>query len=305
MIAGISDETREFHMTFSYSPAEGLGLEEGWTRRDPSDVAKIGPLYYVWYTKTDKGPDGYNATVWCAASPDGHRWTEKGEAIARGGRGAWDEHSVFTPNILVAQSRCYLFYTAVPEPFTNTGPDGGTKTAIGVAVSDSPDGPWTRFEGKPILKPSDDANDFDSHRIDDSCLIVRDGKYWLYYKGRQMRHSPAETKMGLAVAGNPTGPYVRHPENPLIGSGHEVLVWPHREGIVAWVQGCGPEGNTIQYAPDGLHFSVKASSGPPSAAGAYRPDAFTDTKNGQGIEWGISQQGGRHPHLVRYNCAWP
>jgi len=51
----------------------------------------------------------------------------------------------------------------------------------------------------------------------------------------------------------------------------------------------GPEKNTIQYAPDGLNFEIKAHMvNPPRAAGPYRPDAFTDTKWGQGIRWGLS-----------------
>ncbi len=303
---------KAFHTTFRYGPAQGIGFEEGVTRRDPSDVIRVGSVYYVWYTRTTRSRGGYDATVWNATSPDGKVWTEKAEVVARGTKGTWDERSVFTPNILVAEKRYYLFYTAVPAPF-----DERTKTAIGVAAADSPDGPWRKSPGNPVLRTgrsgkwlgasgtrADPKGDWDSHRVDDACLIVRDGKYWLYYKGRQMGLKPAQTKMGVAIAEKPAGPYVKHGSNPLIKSGHEVLVWPYREGVVSLVGPTGPEKNTVQYAPDGLTFSVKAQvRRVPHAPGAYRPDAFTDTRVGRGVTWGISMVHHKQwPYLVRYEC---
>ena len=62
---------------------------------------------------------GYDSTIWYATSPDVHTWTEKGESLVRGPVGNWDEQSVFTPSILVAKGRYYLFFTAVPKPFSN------------------------------------------------------------------------------------------------------------------------------------------------------------------------------------------
>ncbi len=289
----------EFDTAFAFSPAAGLDHEKGITRRDPSDVIKVGALYYVWYTKTDRGPTGYDATIWYATSLDGCTWTERGEALARGGTGDWDQQSVFTPNILVARRRYYLFYTSVQKPFSEKA-----KTAIGLALADSPDGPWTKSARNPVLTTGE-PDDWDSHRVDDSCLIVRDGTYWLYYKGRQIGLSPRQTKMGLAVAERPEGPYVKSGANPLINSGHEVLVWPHREGVAALVAPTGPEGNTVQYSPDGLHFAVQARvENVPSAPGAYRPDAFANTTAGRGITWGICHRVGPDgcPFLQRFDC---
>ena len=42
----------EWFCEFRYSPANGLGYEEGVNRRDPSSVLKIGDSFYVWYTKS-------------------------------------------------------------------------------------------------------------------------------------------------------------------------------------------------------------------------------------------------------------
>ena len=289
--------------------AKGLGPQKGVMRRDPSDVIEVGNVYYVWYTK-GKFAHGYDATVWYATSGDGRTWAEKGEALARGGKGTWDEQSVFTPNVLVANGKYYLFYTAVSKPFVNRGTKTQkiSKTAIGVAVSDSPDGPWRRLKTNPILRASDDPKQFDSMRVDDACLIVRGGKYWLYYKGRQWNNTPANTRMGVAVADRPEGPYVKSKLNPLIKGGHEVLVWPQGAGVVAMIGNVGPRGirNTLRYAPDGLRFAKMADLvNPPQAASAYRPQAFADNDKGEMIEWGISigRKKGYLPFLARFECA--
>jgi predicted GH43/DUF377 family glycosyl hydrolase len=287
---------------FWITPARGLGLEKGVCRRDPSDVIRVGSTYFVWYTKVRKTdgvfryPSGYSGTVWYATSEDGHAWAEQGQAIGTGGKGEFDENGVFTPGILVARGKYYLFYTAVPVPMSDDTP-----TAIGIAVAASPHGPWQKFSGNPVLRKTNNTALFDSFRVDDACLLIRDGRYWLYYKGRQAGHTPSQTKWGVAIAENPTGPYVRYKGNPVVGSGHEVLAWPHRKGVAALVGPTGPEKNTIQYAPDGIHFRVISHfTNPPHAPGGYRLDAFTDSGFGRGMPWGISMVGGPDPYLVRF-----
>lgn len=289
-----------------YSSAEGIGVEPGIMRRDPSDLIKVDGLYYVWYSKGPQ-PSGYDATVWYATSPDGHDWTEQGLAIPKGPAGSWDEHSVFTPNLLVAEGRYWLFYTAVPEPFTNRAPET-TPTAIGLAVAETPAGPWKKMPANPVLKISEDHEEFDSLRVDDACLLVRDGKYWMYYKGRQWNNSPANTKMGVAIADNPAGPYVKHPENPVVLGNHEVLVWPEGTGVGALIGTVGPADLTrsVMHAPDGIHFTkTHRVVRVPTAAGAYRPEAFTGSAAGERIEWGvhIGKQQGSLPFLERFQLV--
>lgn len=223
--------------------AQGIEPEETIMRRDPSDIIKVDDTYYVWYSKRllkdgvnlfpgdFSARNGYSAEVWYATSKDGHNWEEKSVCIKKGNKKEWDEQSVFTPNILVYKNKYYLYYTGVPKPFNNIG-DQVVKSAIGLAVADSPDGPWKKMK-KPVLLCSEDSTEFDSMRVDDACLLVRDGKIYLYYKGRQWNNTPRNTKMGLAIATNPAGPYVKHPKNPLIKAGHEVMVWPQGEGVMA------------------------------------------------------------------------
>jgi len=287
-----------------YSLAEGIGPEPGVMRRDPSDIIKVGALYYVWYSKGKIAP-GYDATIWYATSPDGKRWSERGMALGKGKAGAWDSASVFTPNILVAEGRYWLFYTGTSRKF---GRGFNPDSKIGIAVSDSPDGPWERLPTNPVLKNSDDPNEFDSHLVDDSCLIVRGGKIWLYYKGRQLGKSPRETKLGLAIADRPQGPYVKVKENPVVPGGHEVLVWPQGKGAAAMIGATGPKtvARSIMYAPDGIHFSKTHNVvDVPHAPGAYRPEAYTDSGLGKMIEWGlhIGRRKGFLPFLERFDLV--
>ena len=204
--------------------------QDGLMRTDPSDIIRVNGVYYIWYTK-GRQESRYDATIFYAASFDGENWTEQGQAIARGPKDTWDEQSVFAPNILIANGKYWLYYTAVPKPFTNKG-NKVTKSAIGVASSDSPDGPWTKFESNPVLLPSDNPADFDSMRVDNACLIIREGKIWLYYKGRQWESVPHSTKTGVAIADKPTGPYTKHKNNPVINGGNEVVVWPYGDGVI-------------------------------------------------------------------------
>ena len=281
-----------------YAEAAGIGKDKVM-RRDPSDIIRVGDRFYVWYSKGPKA-SGYDATIWYATSPDGHAWTEKGMALGKGDSG-WDEASVFTPNILVAEGKYWLFFSGISKNM-KVKPD----TKIGVAVSDSSDGPWERVGSEPVLQGSDNPDDFDSHLIDDACLIKRDGKYWFYYKGRQLGKKPTQTNTGVAIAEHPAGPYKKYEGNPVITGVHEVLVWPEGKGVAALVGGIATpdSANSIVYAEDGFHFTKTHDvTHVPHAPGAYRPEAFTDSGKGGRIEWGVHIGGdkGSLPFIERFD----
>ena len=309
------DSENELYTRFRYSPVTGLGYEEGVSRRDPSSIIKVGDLYYVWYTHClDTDYTWLNADLWYATSPDGVNWTERGPAVERGPKGAWDDFSVFTCNILVADDRYYLCYQA------RTFSSG--RNVVGMARADSPGGPWTKLP-EPILRTTPDGKltgsgsgyadwskyeekgSWDSGAVHDPGIIPRWGKYWLYYKGHAIGGAmPADSKWGVAVADHPEGPYVKSPLNPVTNSGHEIWVWPWKSGIAAIVDWAGPEKDTVQYTEDGVNFEVMASlEDIPPAGGAYIPDKFDDPENGQGFSWGLCHYGRSDwTFLVRFDC---
>jgi len=135
------------------------------------------------------------------------------------------------------------------------------------------------------------------------------GKIYLYYKS-DMNGKPNHIRaQGLAIADDPLGPFTKHPLNPVLNSGHETTLFPFKEGIAALVIRHGLEHNTIQYAPDGVSFKVMTTTSlMPTAAGPYVPDAFTDTRDGRGITWGLCHftdmgtRETRHSILAHFAC---
>lgn len=296
---------------FKYSEVDGIGHEQGCTRRDPSDVIKVNDTYYIWYTKIYGRASGYWGTIWYATSEDeGYSWAEQEEALGLGEEGTFDSHATFTPNIISAKGKYYLFYTGVkPTPDRTNGVFENNSTtditAIGVAVADSPDGPFRRISSEPVLKVSVEPEKFDSYRVDDAALLKRNGKYWLYYKGRSRVHGvhgPGKTRMGIAFADKPEGPYTKY-SSPILSGSHEVLIWPHRTGVAALAS----ISSTLEYALDGIDFDTNKPNAKitkrPNASGAYRPDLTKSVKYGNGLKWGISMiHNGPESYLIRFEC---
>jgi hypothetical protein len=92
---------------------------------------------------------------------------------------------------------------------------------VGVATAPTPLGPWTRFEGNPILDYGADG-EWDDSSVDCVC-VMKEGAYGLrpeketYYmwysaggSGRRGRH------IGLAIAESPLGPWEKYEGNPVI-----------------------------------------------------------------------------------------
>jgi len=319
---GINSQN-ELYTRFRYQPIKGLGYEPGINRRDPSSIIKVDGKYYVWYTRNQSTTSKWlDADIWYATSPNGINWTEQGPAVKRGPEGTWDDFSVFTCNILVAEGKYYLCYQAETKKHDPETKTGCGINVVGMAKADSPDGPWTKLS-EPILKTAPDGKfdrpyknkpwkkrplehgSWDSAAVHDPGIIPRWGKYWLYYKGHGIDDLLfADSRWGVAVADHPEGPYVKSELNPVINSGHEIWVWPWGKGIAALVDWAGPERDTIQYTEDGVNFEVMCSvEDIPPAGGAYIADKFDDPEDGLGFSWGLCHFGRADWNfLVRFEC---
>ena len=132
---------------------------------------------------------------------------------------------------------------------------------------------------------------------------------WLYYKGRNIGHGrsgPGQTKMGLAIADEPRGSYVRiNSGQPILAGSHEVMIWPHRAGVAAYASAS----RTLEFAPDGVDFTTNPINAPaapkPKAPGCFRPDLTEPAAFGHGIAWGICMEepSGPCPYLLRYEIG--
>lgn len=318
--------------TFRYMPAQGLGPEEGVHRRDPSSVIQAGGKYYVWYTKS-VGPhiwasQEHNdwkiypwdyADIWYASSEDGVNWEEQGIAVARGEKGAYDDRTICTPDVMAHDGRYYLVYQSISGSEAYTG--GNERVAMSVAGS--PDGPWTKLDAQ-ILPPAPESavfGDEDSYntgvfegRVHDPMLFYYRDRYWLYYKcysrvgdsritnprtggPRKSRYAGRDTRWGVAIADSVEGPYIPSEYNPVTNSGHETLLWKYDGGIAALLNRDGPEANTLQYAEDGINFEIMSvTQFTPQAAGAFRC-VDTDSHPLAGLKWGLC-------HVDERASAW-
>lgn len=293
---------------FKYVPLTGIGYEKGVSRRDPSDIIKAeNGKYYVWYTKVPefikgaKNPLGveayYGGTVWYATSLDGYAWKEEGLSIGLGEAGKFDSHAVFTPNILYYKGKYYLYYTGIKPTLDNDNgifENNATNdyTAIGLVVSDTPDGPFKRVKNNPVLDIDANREIFDSYRIDDAVLLVVDKKIRLYYKGRNYadgKKGPRSTKMGVSMAKKPEGPYKKYENNPILEKGHEVLIWHADGGIKAHASISSLE----LFSEDGLNFDQTGKGvkliNRPLAPGLFRPH-LTDSSLKDIPGWGVSMK---------------
>lgn len=294
-------------MTFECSPADGLGPQEGVARQDPSDIIKVGGLFYVWYLRNDTSQND-TAAIWYATSADGHTWVEKDKVLARGPAGSWDAGNILNPNILVAENRYWLFYWGIstrPVRRWSMIPEN----AIGLAVTDTPDGPWKKVASNPVLRPHNPLlRCFGNVQTMNPCPIIHDGKYWLYYERRQSGALSASVSLDLTIATHPEGPYPDRGVRWRAISGSTLMVWPLVPGIAAGIKsGISDTSGTLQYSIDGRRFSrMQNLEEIPIAAGAYRPEAFTDSGKGKMIDWGLRAHFPKNglPFIERFDCQW-
>jgi len=321
----------EWFIEFSQlQPLKGdLAYEEGVVRRDPSAMIKENGKYYVWYSKSIGPTQGFagdiekdkvfpwdRCDIWYATSEDGWTWKEEGIAIGRGKKGAYDDRSVFTVEVMKFEDKYYLCYQTVKSPYTVR-----VKNQVGLAWADSPDGPWTKSK-EPILSPADNGiwkgeeqnrfmiekkGDFDSHKVHDPCIIPYKGKFYLYYKGEQMGEEITfggrQIRHGVAIADHPKGPYIKSPYNPISNSGHEICVWKYKGGIASLITTDGPEKNTIQWAPEGINFNIMASiKGAPHAIGLNR-SADNEKEPTEILRMGLSHiyNNGDYQSILRFS----
>jgi hypothetical protein len=211
--------------------------------------------YWVWDPSVVRAKDGkwhFFASRWPDSNPMHPTWLLSSEIVRAEGdrpegpftfkevvfssRGPafWDGRSVFNPRVQEIQehgkTRYLMTYVGSTHPFADpkTGEqvrieDPRVITArsnkrIGLAVADSPAGPWTR-PAEPLLLPR--PGHFDDFFTSNPSLVLRqDGTVFLMYKTRKYggaeqdyKHEPMT--IGAATAPHYLGPYRRLTDEPL------------------------------------------------------------------------------------------
>ncbi len=134
---------------------------------DPAPVVFGDELYVYTGCDRDGNNSFYTMTGWqCFSTKDMKNWTDHGRILEDtsfswcGANDAWASQCI-------ERNGKYYFY------FTTTNKAGGGR-AIGVAVADSPEGPYSDPIGKPLCGP-------DWAYIDPTVMIDDDGQAWLMF----------------------------------------------------------------------------------------------------------------------------
>ena len=224
-------------ITMAAVAAEETELDIGAMMRPvPATAVLKEPGYYVWgasMVKDDKGvyhvyyarwKKEYGFRSWVTKSEIAHAtgpspsgpWTYSDVAIAPRGAQHWDGLCAHNPNIHRFGGKYYLYYMG------NTGDGNVTRKGlnwthrnsqrIGVAVADTPYGPWRRSD-RPAVDASDYAAAPDALMTSNPAAAQRpDGSFIILYKavGKKRPLPFGGPVVHLtAVSQSPTGPFVK------------------------------------------------------------------------------------------------
>lgn len=230
--------------------ALGLGRGSGAVDYDfttmlqpvPATAKWMQPDYDVWCGTEVKGDDGkYNLyysrwprklgfSAWVVSSEVAHAvgdtpfgpWVFHDVALPARGANFWDGSCTHNPTVLRVGKKFYLYYMGnygdgkVRQPLNWTHRN---HQRIGVAVADSPDGPWVRID-KPVLDVSADHDAPDALLTANPSVVQRpDGGFLMVYKAVGLK---GKLPFGgpvvhlVATSDSPTGPFLKRPD-PIFG----------------------------------------------------------------------------------------
>lgn len=138
---------------------------------DPAPMVYDGTLYL--YTSHDKdGSDYFYMPDWqCYSTTDMQNWTHHGTVLSDTDFSYAEKDTAWAAQCVERNGKFYMYC-----PLSNA--EGGGRV-IGVAVSDSPTGPFKDAIGKPLLGPNWDY-------IDPTVFIDDDGQAYLYFGNPQL-----------------------------------------------------------------------------------------------------------------------
>ena len=201
----------------------------------PMTARLSDPDYNIWCGAPIKGDDGkYHVfysrwprklghLAWVTHCEIAHAvgdsplgpWTHHDVALPARGANFWDGSCTSNPNIARIGGKYCLFYMGnYGDRVLGKGLNWTHRNhqRIGIAIADSPNGPWQRFD-QPILTVSDDKTAFDSLCVTNPAGCERpDGGVLLVYKAVGKvdgKISGGMVRYGAALADKPEGPYVK------------------------------------------------------------------------------------------------
>ena len=145
---------------------------------DPYLLHASDGRYYMYGTSLE---DGFEAFV----SDDLLSWEHCGQVYKGGSEGQWNEDCFWAPEVYERDGRYYMFFSA---NYRENPTDEVENFKIGVAVSDSPAGPFMDLMDRPVFNPD--------YPIIDANVYFDDahGRCYLYFSRCCYKH-PVESEI--------------------------------------------------------------------------------------------------------------
>lgn len=204
---GVTLENPNFHIWGSSPIWDDQGTLHLFTARWPSKV----PFHPGWTTHSE-------IAHYTSKSPAGP-WTDHGAIFKGDGvKGSWKRFAPHNPCIKLIDGKYVLTFIG------NDGPKGDKDASsrfpsnqrIGMAIADSPNGPWKLVGDKdglilerPTTQPELWCNK-SRCGVNNPALIKVGDKYHLYFKAMSEKQGPR--RYGVAIADKITGPYTIQPK---------------------------------------------------------------------------------------------
>lgn len=175
------------NLTFFFAAAAALAI----CSDAASPASAVNPIVQTCYT-ADGAPLVWNNTFYlftghdasnsvffsmddwrCFATTDMQNWTDLGSPLHYSAF-AWAQGEAWAAQVVERGGKFYYYVTV-------TAKEGGR--AIGVAVADQPEGPYSDAIGKPLVGPMDGMK-----CIDPTVFIDDDGQAYLYFGNSELRY---------------------------------------------------------------------------------------------------------------------
>ncbi len=245
-----SQEGKDYRLTLGKVPLTAKFSSDTYTIWGASLVKGPDGLFHLFYSrwKTDLG------WAWVTDSEIAHAvgktpfgpFEFRDVALPRRGREFWDGLCTHNPTIHKFGGKYYLYYMGNTGDGVVTGTPGNEQLnwvhrnnqRIGVAVAESPAGPWQRFDRPLIDVTHGDDSAIDALVTSNPAITQRpDGGFLMVYKvvGKQ-RPLPngGPVLHAIATSKQPTGPFLKHDKPTFVVEGvdfpaEDPYIW-HQDG---------------------------------------------------------------------------
>ena len=244
---------------------------------DPAALVDNGRVYL--YMGRDESPDDktYVMNEWLVLSScDMKNWKQHGTAL-RYDTFKWAKSSAWASDITKRDGK-YWFYATVHDRETNA-------KVIGVAVADSPTGPFRDAIGKPLITNAMTLQtDISWDDIDPSIFIDDDGTPWLFWGNQVLKY--AKLKRNMIELDGPiiTDGFPQFTEAPYV---HK------RNGIYY-----------LSYSRDWPEYSVYATSDKVTGPWRYRGKFMDKNKKTKTVHHAFVEFNGKS-YVVYHNAELP